>query len=251
MFFLWKNKPASVLSSSGEWLPKQEIRNRLNEIRIFASAGEARHVQRSKYNKKGVSVLIDKTFKEKAKLQKLPVCKEAATQNPDDCFDGKMPTYGEYLDVLCDGVAGQDSRIIFPSANQELTAHTPLIQEIHETLGRLADFMSKLNGHEQRLSNEIRQIDLLVADRLHQAEIFELTDEESQTFVRELHEAQIERRRRKNELSALMSCKEVLRQVSIDDIKRAINDIEMLGSQKYRCKALSESDPFVQKHVKL
>ncbi|GBF71393.1 dipeptidase [Lawsonibacter asaccharolyticus] len=48
--------------------------------------------------------------------------------------------------------------------------------------------MSKLNGHEQRLSNEIRQIDLLVADRLHQAEIFELTDEESQTFVRELHE---------------------------------------------------------------
>ena len=97
MFFLWKNKPASVLSSSGEWIPKQEIRNRLNEIRIFASAGEARHVQRSKYNKKGVSVLIDKTFKEKAKLQKLPVCKEAATQNPDDCFDGKMPTYGEYL----------------------------------------------------------------------------------------------------------------------------------------------------------
>ena len=90
MFFLWKNKPASVLSSSGEWIPKQEIRNRLNEIRIFASAGEARHVQRSKYNKKGVSVLIDKTFKEKAKLQKLPVCKEAATQNPDDCFDGKM-----------------------------------------------------------------------------------------------------------------------------------------------------------------
>ncbi|GBF71392.1 hypothetical protein LAWASA_4149 [Lawsonibacter asaccharolyticus] len=61
MFFLWKNKPASVLSSSGEWIPKQEIRNRLNEIRIFASAGEARHVQRSKYNKKGVSVLIDKT----------------------------------------------------------------------------------------------------------------------------------------------------------------------------------------------
>ena len=48
MFFLWKNKPASVLSSSGEWIPKQEIRNRLNEIRIFASAGEARHVQRSK-----------------------------------------------------------------------------------------------------------------------------------------------------------------------------------------------------------
>ena len=69
--------------------------------------------------------------------------------------------------------------------------------------------------------------------------------------MRELNEAQIERRRRKNELSALMSCKEVLRQVSIDDIKRAINDIEMLGSQKYRCKALSESDPFVQKHVKL
>ena len=34
------------------------------------------------------------------------------------------------------------------------------------------------------------------------------------------------------------------------DIKRAINEIEMLGSQKYRCKALSESDPFVQKHVK-
>lgn len=155
MFFLWQNKPASVLSSSGEWIPKQEIRNRLNEVRIFASAGEARHVQRSRYNKKGVSVLIDKAFKDKAKLQKLPVCKEAAAQNTDDCFDGKMSTYREYLDILCEGVAGQNSRIIFPPANQELTAHTPLIQEIQETLGRLADFMSELNGHEQRLSNEV------------------------------------------------------------------------------------------------
>ncbi len=251
MFFLWQNKPASVLSSSGEWIPKQEIRNRLNEVRIFASAGEARHVQRSRYNKKGVSVLSDKAFKEKAKLQKLPVCKEAVVQNLDNCFDGKMPTYGEYLDILCDGVAGQNSRIIFPPANQELTAHTPLIQEIQEMLNRLSDFMSEMNGHEQRLSNEIRQIDLLIADRLHQAEFFELTDEEALTFVKELREAQIERRRRKNELSALMSCKEVLRQASIDDIKRATSEIKMLGSQRYRCKALSESDPFVQKHVKL
>ena len=162
-----------------------------------------------------------------------------------------MPTYGEYLDILCDGVAGQNSRIIFPPANQELTAHTPLIQEIQEMLNRLSDFMSEMNGHEQRLSNEIRQIDLLIADRLHQAEFFELTDEEALTFVKELREAQIERRRRKNELSALMSCKEVLRQASIDDIKRATSEIKMLGSQRYRCKALSESDPFVQKHVKL
>ena len=40
MFFLWKNKPASVLSSSGEWIPKQEIRNRLNEIRITSRASQ-------------------------------------------------------------------------------------------------------------------------------------------------------------------------------------------------------------------
>lgn len=251
MFFLWQNKPASVLSYSGVWIPKQEVQDRLNEVRIFANAGEARYVQRSRYSKRGVSVLGEKAFKDKTKVHKLPVCKEAISQDDNSGGSDKMSTYSEYLDILCEGDGGHNSRVVFPSANQEQTTQTPLIQNIHGLLTKLDDFLAGLNTHEQRLNSEIRQLDLLISDRLHQAELFELSDEESAGFVKELRETQIERRRRKNELFALMSCKELLRQATLPDVKRTIHEIEALGQQRYRCKVLTETDPFVQKHIKV
>lgn len=249
MFFLWRNKPASVLSCSGDWIPKQEVRKRLNEVRIFANAGEARHVQRSKYSKRGVSVLGEKVFKDKTKVEKLPVCKEAISQDENNGAPDKLVTYNEYLDILCEGDDGHNNRVIFPSANKEQTTQTPLIQDIKGMLAKLADFLANLEAYERRLSSEIRQIDLLVSDRLHQVELFELSDEESIVFVKALREAQIERRRRKNELFALMSCKELLQQATLPNVKRTIHEIEGLGQQKYRCKVLTENDPFVQEHV--
>ncbi len=249
-FVLWRSKPAAVLGNADTWIPKQEIQGRLNEVRIFNSAGEARHIQRSQYAKKGVSVLGEKTFKEKTGIKKLPVRKEAASPPSREGEEPAAPvTYSEYLDVLCEGDCGQGTRVIFPPANYEQTTQTPLIQEIQTTLAQLEGHLAKAESQEQRLHNEIKQLDLLISDRLHQAELFDLTPEECTIFVQGLRETQVERRRRKNELAALLTCKELLRQVPLPEVKRAIREVEALGRQGYRCHVLTESDPFVQEYV--
>lgn len=250
MYFLWQGKPAAVLSKSGEWIPKREIPDRLEEVRMFENAGEARYVQRSKYSRKGVSVLGEKSFKDKTGIKKMPVFREATVQaKNDNPASEHAVTYCEYLDVLCEGDGGQSGRVIFPPANQELTIQTPLIQETEKLLLLLEEHLAKAEDQELRLGEEIRQLDLLISDRLHQSELYELSPDESISFAKDLHETQIERRRRKNEMFVLLVCKELLRQIELSEVKRAIREVESLGKQEYRCRILSENDPFVQAHA--
>lgn len=250
MFVLWRAKPAAVLGQSGDWIPKEKVAEKLNEVRFFENAGGARHIQRSQYSKKGVSVLGEKAFKDKTKIRKLPVYKECSPQPAEKDDRVSQPvTYNEYLDILCEGDGGQGTRIVFPPANQENTVETPYIQEIRTILHQLEGYLSKIDSQEQRLSNEIKQLDLLISDRLHQSELFALSDEECVAFVQGLHDTQIERRRRKNELTALHACKDLLRHTELSEVKLALREIDGLGQKGYRCRVLTDTDPFIQQHI--
>ena len=241
MYFLWRNKPAAVLGKSGDWIPKPQINAKLEEVRFFSDPGEARYIQRSRYEKMGVSVLGEKSFKDKTHIKKLPVFKEANTAPEGDKQPDRMPNYCEYLDMLCEGSSAHDSRVVFPPANQEHTTGTPFMREVTGLLNSLADYLAALDSKEARLREEIRQLDLLNSDRLHQAELFELTEAESV--------AQIERRRRKNELITLLLSKEALKQVDLSSVRLSLRQIGNLERQEYKCRVLSENDPFVQTHL--
>ena len=89
MYFLWRNKPHAVLGLNDEWIPKGEIQARLDEVRIFGDAGEARYVQRIKYSKSGVSVLNQKSFKEKVRIKNLPVYRSAPVSAEKQVKDGE------------------------------------------------------------------------------------------------------------------------------------------------------------------
>ena len=249
MYFLWQNKPAAVLGKSGDWIPKVKIPSMLEEIHIFQNPGEARYIQRTKYSKKGVSVLGEKAFKEKTHIKKLPVFREVPTALQESDSSERMYTDVEYLESLCEADVGCKNRIIFPAANQEQTTGTPFMREVLNLLNALGDYLAALDSKETRLREEIRQLDLLNSDRLHQVELYELTEEECTGFVWTLHEAQIERRRRKNELLSLLFSKEALKQVDLDAVKQAVGQIEALENQVYRCRVLTENDPFVQSHA--
>ena len=266
MYFLWRNKPHAVLGLNDEWIPKGEIQARLDEVRIFGDAGEARYVQRIKYSKSGVSVLNQKSFKEKVRIKKLPVYRSAPVPaekqakdgegQPSDVNDTVSETsrhliYGEYLEKLCESDCGQNTRVIFPPSNLEFTTETPVVNGARSILTNLLKCITDLENKEYQLREEIKRLDLLNSDRLHQVEMFELTDEECITFVRALHESQLERRRRKNELLALLAEKDALKRLNKDELKKAIKEIESLGQQEYRCRVLSDSDSSVEGHAKV
>ena len=249
MYFLWRNKPAAVLGKNGDWIPKPQINSKLEEVRFFSDPGEARYIQRSRYEKMGVSVLGEKSFKDKTHIKKLPVFREASTGFEDDKQPDRLPNYCEYLDMICEGSSAHDTRVIFPPANQEKTTGTPFMCEVTGLLNSLADYLAALDSKEAHLREEIRQLDLLNSDRLHQAELFELTEEESVAFVKALHDAQIERRRRKNELITLLLSKEALKQVDLTSVRLSLRQIGNLERQEYKCRVLGENDPFVQKRL--
>lgn len=249
MYFLWQNKPAAVLAKNGDWIPKPKIPHMLDEVQIFDNPGEARHIQKTKYSRKGVSVLGEKSFKEKSRVKKLPVFREASPI-PDEGRPADGPrTYSEYLELLCKGDCGNGSRVIFSPANQEQTTGTPFMQEVSRLLDAIADYLAALDSRESRLREEIRQLDLLNSDRLHQAELFELDEGECPAFVKALHDSQVERRRRKNELVSLLLSREALKAVDLAEVKRALKEIEALERQEYRCRVLTEKDPFIQAHM--
>jgi len=262
LYVLWRNKPYAVLGKSGIWIPKTEISSKLDQVRFFEDAGEARFVQRTEYSKSGVSVLNQKAFKEKTHIKKLPVFKSTDSSKGkkkqggrDGCNDmmssgdlDRPCVYGEYLEKLCEGDCGQRTRVIFPPSNLEFTTGTPIQQQASTVLSDLLSHIAELEQKEQTLREEIRQLDLLNADRLHQVEMYELTDEECITFVHALHEAQLERRRRKNELSAILTEKEVLQRLDCDEMKQAVKTINSLGRQEYHCRVLPETDPIVVGH---
>lgn len=257
MYFLWRNKPAAVLGQDGCWIPKGEIQGKIGHIRIFEDAGEARFAQRKDYSQAGVSVLNQKSFKEKAKIKALPVYKTAPAEPARKAQTGKdeqsrtiqQCIYGEYLEQLCAADNGQRTRVTFPPANLEATTNTPVVTEAASLLANIKNQLMNLDAREYQLREEIKRLDLLNSDRLHQIEMFELADEECITLVRAMHDAQVERRRRKNELLALLAEKDALSNIDENKLKQAIKVIESLSDQMYRCRVLTESDSIVAGHV--
>lgn len=258
MYFLWRNKPAAVLGEDGNWIPKGEIQEKIGRIRVFEDAGEARFVQRKDYSQAGVSVLNQKSFKDKAKIKALPVYKSTSVEpRKKEAHKGREEPqqairpciYGEYLEQLCEADNGQRTRVTFPPANLEATTNTPVVTEAASLLANIKNQLANLDMREYQLREEIKRLDLLNSDRLHQIEMFDLTDEECIALVRCMHDAQVERRRRKNELLALLAEKDALSNVDEDKLKQAIKVIESLSDQIYRCRVLTESDSIVAGHI--
>lgn len=144
--------------------------------------------------------------------------------------------------------AGQRSRVTIPPANIKATTDTPGINGAQALLSKLQTCLTGIDNREYQLREEIKRLDLLNSDRLHQIEMLDLSDEDCVTLVRAMHEAQIERRRRKNELIALMAEKDILSKIDKDELKQAIKAIEDLADQAYHCRILTETDPIIIGH---
>lgn len=252
MYFLWRNKPHAVLGLNDKWIPKGEIQVRVEEIMIFQDSAAARYIQRTKYSKAGVSVLNQKSFKAKTGIKKFPVFKSIKEEQPKPAKEKGGETrpaiYGEYLEQLCEADFGQRSRVVIPPSNLELTTNTPVIQGVEKLLKSLLERIDSLEDKEHQLVEEIKQLDLMNSDRLHMVEMYDLTDDECVSFVHDLHQSQIERRRRKNDLLAIMAEKNILQVLDKNDLRQALAVVSSLGKQEYHCRIIPETDPIISAH---
>lgn len=182
-------------------------------------------------------MLNQKSFKAKTGIKKLPDFKSEEEQPQRIKEDGKQGEnrsliYGEYLEQLCEADFGQRSHVVIPPSNLELTANTPIIQDAEKLMKGLLECMDSLEEKERQLLEEIKQLDLLNSDRLHMIEMYELTDAECVTLIHDLHRAQIERRRRKNDLLAITAEKNVLRALDKSGLRRALAAIKGFDNRR-------------------
>lgn len=252
MYFLWRNKPRAVLGVGREWIPIADLPQRLDNVVAFSTAREARALQQGEYSRAGTSVLNRKTFQQKTKLSTLPVFKTFDSEGASPPDLGEKPMYyADYLDKLCATVAPSSNTVVFPPSNLKEIFDTPLILQIKKLLTDIQEGIVALEDEETRLRDEIRHLDLLTADRIHEVEMDVLAPEECVMFVAALHEKQIERRKRKNELATVMIAKDLLQVLDKSDFKDGLREIEKLGKQEYHCRVLTEDDPLIKrKHIK-
>lgn len=247
MYFIWRNKPRSVLGHALNWIPGPEISKRLGEVGCFTSVDAAREYVRMHYPAGNVSVLNRKVFQQKNKTKKLPQFKpiEAAASGTDGPENGHL-VYAEYLEKIVGKAAPGENTVTFPPANANETTGTEMIDSARHLLETVLNDVETLGEKELDLKDKIRQLDLVTSDRLHQAELCKLPDEMAPAFIAALRENLILRRRYKNELLAIQSAKEALDVLDAAAIKLGIQQIEGLGDQSYHCRVLTEKDVIVK-----
>lgn len=247
MYFLWKNKPRAVLGYTLSWIPSNEICKRIEEVGCFATCEDARSYLQANFPRSGVSVLNKKVFQQKIKMKKLPQFKTIEFVRPDmeAAGDGHL-IYAEYLERVVGDSAPGANTVIFPSANVSETSETDLIKDVRTLLEQISRGISSLTEQEDILRDKVRQLDLITSDRLHQVEFYDLTEEAASAYITALKENQVLRRRYKNELTAVLAAKEVLRGVSGAEMEEGLKQIEALGKQSYHCRVLTDKDNVVR-----
>lgn len=249
MYFLWRNKPRSVLGLDMKWIDPAEIEKESDKVMAFSTADGARKVQEKEFAHMGVSVINRKTFQQKTKIKKMPVFHTVALQPILEIeSDIKSASYADYLDNLCSTSVPADGSVVFPPSNLRETFDTPLINRILKMLIDLQTGTEALEDERERLQREIRNIDLLISDRIHQVEMMPFSSEESVYFTSELRKIRIERRRKKNELMAVILTMDLFQTMEKSSVKDTVKEIEKLGKQEYHCRVLQENDEIVRRH---
>lgn len=158
--------------------------------------------------------------------------------------------YSDYLEHLHFEAPADERGVVFPPSNLSETTNTPLIVQAQKVLQEVLLEADTLEETEARLRKEIRAFDLLNSDRLHQIEMYELSDVECIRLVRAMRNAQIQRRKRKNELDAVLALKAVLINLDKHVVMSGLKTIDSLGKREYHCRILTAADAAVQQYVK-
>lgn len=249
MYFLWRNKPRAVLGLNMNWIAPGSVEKEFDKVMAFSTSDSARSVLEKEFAHMGVSVINRKTFQQKAKIKKMPLFRTVEVQpGLDKGSNAESTSYADYLDNLYAGSVPGDSSVVFPPSNLRETFDTPLINRIRKMLTDLQTGTEALEDEGERLRMEIRNIDLLISDRIHQVEMTPLSSEESLFFTNELRRIRIERRRKKNELVAVLLTKDLFQTIEKAQVKDVLKEIERLGKQEYHCRILREDDEIIRRH---
>lgn len=246
MYFLLKEKPQCVLGKHNRWIPMSELSRKADRVCVYSTYEDAIAAQKSISHSCASFVIKDKTLLKHAKLSSLPeVFQKTVRKSTHSDKRGSnaalSKTYSEYLEDLCSEESDRRETAVFEPTNMEETVNTPEITQLCTKLRNIESMLRKFDEDTMRISDEIRGLDLLLSDRLHQIELCSISDDDCVALIQNLKRLRIKRRKLKNELHAVCTAKSVFSAIDTDGIHNAIKDIDSLSTKEYRCRVLEES----------
>lgn len=114
------------------------------------------------------------------------------------------------------------------------------IQSVLETISWAPERWAQLTG---KLQERLRQIELRKLGLLHIMKFYLPVEEMVIGLCHALHELRVERRRMKNELCALSAAVKATSTIPENTLIYALDGIEQIKNQKYKCRTIPEAIP--------
>lgn len=246
-----KNK--TLMTIDGTWVSIKKSRAALRSVCWFPDIDEAKRscVALSTGN---YTVVTDKTIRRIMGIRKMPEYVLANSHlavvlslpgmrdtQENDKADSTAHTASYYIEAKNHKDDEQHGLPLEMHVQTEV-GESEIIKEIGEELLFMKDARSRWANQQKQLLDSLQEVEKQEVDILHAIEFYTPDVNTKADAYEQLHSVRVSRRRIKNELSAIASAMQAFKTISVQECNRAIKSIEMLGTQRYRCRAFLEED---------
>ena len=228
-----KNK--TLMTIDGSWVSIKKSRTILRSVCWFSDIDEAKR-SCAALSTGNYSVVTDKTIRRIMGIRKMP---EYVLANSH--FAVAPPLTG-MSDTQENDKDDAQQRLPLEMHVQTEVGESEIIKEIGEELLFMKDARSRWANQQKQLLDSLQEVEKQEVDILHAIEFYTPDVKTKAEAYEQLHAVRVSRRRIKNELSAIASAMQAFKTISVQECNRAIRNIEMLGTQRYRCRAFLEDD---------
>lgn len=246
-----KNK--TLMTIDGSWVSIKKSRTILRSVCWFSDIDEAKR-SCAALSTGNYSVVTDKTIRRIMGIRKMPEYVLANSHfavappltgmsdtQENDKEDATTHTASYCREAMNDKDDAQQ-RLPLEMHVQTEVGESEIIKEIGEELLFMKDARSRWANQQKQLLDSLQEVEKQEVDILHAIEFYTPDVKTKAEAYEQLHAVRVSRRRIKNELSAIASAMQAFKTISVQECNRAIRNIEMLGTQRYRCRAFLEDD---------
>lgn len=259
----------TVLSVNGDWLSFRGTKSNLRNVCWFANSAEAQK-RAAMFTPRNVSVVSAKTLMKKMGLKHIPgyvaenyqgsmFSRMYGERQGDEEARSKRVEVGRDAKTAahCNSGRGQEERIgegngrideitVIPMERPSLELRVEddtlgssvIVEEIQSVLEALSGASGRWDRLAEDRQKRLREIELREIDLLHIIEFY-LPKEETMVYLyRTLHDLRMERRRVKNELSALSTAIRAAKSIPKNTLAYALGGIDQIKNQKYKCRTI-------------
>ena len=247
-----KNK--TLMTLDGTWVSIKKSRTALRSVCWFSDFDEARD-SCAALSAGNYTVVTDKTIRRIMGIRKMPeyvlANSHLATVLPRPVVNVALENdvVGTVSDMTPDGVETVEAGHGTTPKGLPLEMHvrtevgeSEIIKELSEELHFMKDARDRWANRQRQILASLQEVEKQEVDILHAVEFYTPDANTKAEAYEQLHDVRVSRRRLKNELSAIASAMQAFKSISAQECSRAMKNIDMLRTQRYRCRSFLEDD---------